>query len=348
MGTLRIATIGTSGITEQFLLAAADVEGVEYVGAYSRDLPRARAFGEPRGARLFFDDLGSLAASPEVDAVYIASPNAIHAPQAQAMIAGGKHVLVEKSFASNAREAREVFDAARAAGVVAMEAIRNIHVSTFAAIREQVAGLGQVRLADLGFSKVTSRMGKFLAGERVNIFDPALAAGALMDIGVYCVAPAVALFGEPDEVKAVGVTARVPGAAADDPLGLIDLSGIIALGYADKAVSLTYGKVSDDQLSCQVQGEKGTLVWDQVSCPENIRLFAHEDKGMVYRMERACGRALDAAPPERDMACEIADFRDAVAGTLDVSFYERVTLGALSVMDEARRQMGVVFPADLG
>ncbi len=347
MTTLRFATVGTSGITEQFLDALAEVDGAEYVAAYSRDAEKARAFGEPRGARRFFDDLSELAFCDEVDAVYIASPNALHAPQAKHLIAAGKHVLVEKSFASNEREATEVFGLARERGVVAMEAMRNIHVGTFGAIRDQLGRLGQIRLVDLGFSKVTSRMARFLAGERVNIFDPRLAAGALMDIGVYCVAPAVALFGRPDTVKAVGVTSTVPGADDDDPCRVIDLSGVVLLGYADKAVSLTYGKVSDDQLSCQIQGEKGTLVWDQASCPENLRFFCHEDKGMVYRMEKPVGERVDAAPPARDMACEIRDFRDAVAGTLDAGFYEQATLDALHVMDEARRQTGVVFPADL-
>ncbi len=347
MSTLRFATVGTSGITGQFLDALADVGDVEYVAAYSRDVGKARAFGEPRGARRFFGDLSELAACDEVDAVYVASPNALHAPQAKRLIEAGKHVLVEKSFASNEREAKEVFDRAREQGVVAMEAMRNIHVNTFGAIRDQLGRLGQVRLVDIGFSKVTSRMARFLAGERVNIFDPRLAAGALMDIGVYCVAPAVALFGRPETIKAVGVTSAVPGAEEGDPCRSIDLSGIVVLGYADKAVSLTYGKVSDDQLSCQVQGEKGTLVWDQASCPENLRYFAHEDKGMVYRVEKPEGERIDVAPPARDMACEIRDFRDAVAGALDAGFFEQATLDGLHVMDEARRQMGVVFPADL-
>ena len=124
---LRIATIGTSGICARFCDALAECEGVELVGTYSRDLDRARSFGGPRGARLFFDDLDALAGSPEVDAVYVASPNALHASQTLRMIAGGKHVLVEKALASNEREAREVFDAARAAGVVALEATRSLH-----------------------------------------------------------------------------------------------------------------------------------------------------------------------------------------------------------------------------
>ena len=119
MSDIRIATIGSSAITERFIDALAKVDGVSYVAAYSRDLTRARAFGEPRGATCFFDSLGELVSSDAVDAVYVASPNGLHAAQALRCVKAGKHVLVEKAFAANERLARELFDAAHASGVVA-------------------------------------------------------------------------------------------------------------------------------------------------------------------------------------------------------------------------------------
>ena len=352
MGTVRFATIGTSGICERFLEALAEAEGVEYVAAYSRDAARARAFGEKYGARRFFDSLAELAASDEVDAVYVSSPNGLHAAQALELIAGGKHVLVEKALASNEREAREVFDAAHARGVVVMEAMRNLHVPTFAAIERVCASeLGAVRLATLRFSKVTSRMARLRAGERLNVFDPALAGGALMDIGVYCVEPAVALFGRPDTVRALAVTAPVPGCAEGDPCDTIDLAGEALLGYDDKIVSLSYGKMCDDVIPSQVEGEEATLLWDQTSCPVNPRVHEHEDKGLIFRMEEASTRPVPVEVPANDMVCEIDDFTAAVRGeeaALEAAArFERVTLDALAVMDEIRRQVGVRFPADL-
>lgn len=347
MEATRFATIGTSGICEQFVNALKDVPASELVSCYSRSLDKARDFSLAHGASLAFDDLSALASSDDIDAVYISSPNALHAPQAIELLRAGKHVLVEKSFASNVREAEDVFAAADASGVVAMEAMRNLHVNTFERIKREVERIGKVRLANFSFSKVTSRVAKLRAGERINIFDPAMSAGALMDIGVYCVAPAIALFGEPERVCAVGVTAEVPCCDEDDPCRVIDLSGVIALGYPDKAVSLTFGKVSDDKIACQVQGEDATLVWDQVSCPENLRVYDHEDKGMLFRLETGEGRRIDVAPPEHDMSCEIQAFVDGVRGKRDLSRFREITLGTLRVMDDARRQMGVVFPADL-
>lgn len=352
MSTLRFATIGTSGICEQFCLALAEAPGAELVACHSRDVERARAFGERFGATRFFDDLSELAAWDGVDAVYVASPNAAHAAQAHAMIAGGKHVLVEKAFASNEREAAGVFDAARARGVVAMEATRSLHVPSFREIERIVAGeLGQVRKATMRFSKVTSRMARLLAGERLNIFDPRLAGGALMDIGVYCVEPAVALFGRPEEVRAVSVTTAVPGAGADDPCGVIDLAGEALLGYGDKVVSLSYGKTSDDVIGSQVEGERGTLVWDAISCPVNVRLHVPEGGGQVFRVGSAELTPIETEVPERDMVCEIADFVSAARGDEGAAErmgrFERVTLDSLFVMDQIRAQAGVRFPADL-
>ncbi|WP_322151873.1 Gfo/Idh/MocA family oxidoreductase [Paratractidigestivibacter sp.] len=347
MGKVRFATIGTSGVCERFCDALVQVEGAELVGCYSRSAEKAKAFGEPRGAEVFFDDLNELAVSDAVDAVYIASPNSLHAVQAMAMVEGSKHVLVEKAFASNEAEARGVFGAAEKRCVVAMEAMRNLHTPGFCAVERAMTELGQVRLADFCFSKVTSRIAKFRAGERVNIFDPRMAAGALMDIGIYCVAPAVALFGAPERVAAVGCTGEVPDSEEGDPCAKIDLSGVIALGYADKSVSLTYGKLSDDHIACQVQGEQATLVFDEVSCPSNLRIYDHIDKGMVYRAVSGECREVPSSTPENDMVCEIEDFVAAIGGSGAEKRFRDITLATLAVMDEARRQMGVVFPADL-
>ena len=101
MDDVRFATIGRSGITERFLEALAEAEGATYVAAYSRDVESARDFGSRYGARLFFDDLDVLSESPDVDMVYVASPNAVHVEQVTRLLKAGKHVLCEKTIAPN-------------------------------------------------------------------------------------------------------------------------------------------------------------------------------------------------------------------------------------------------------
>ena len=164
MAELRIASVGTGMIVDWFLEALRANEGVAYVGCYSRSLEKAREFGEPRGATLFFDSLDELAASPDVDAVYVASPNALHIPYAKQMLAAGKHVFAEKPLASNAHEAAEAFAVAHENGVVLMEGVRNIHTTGFAAIRDALPEVGEVRSATFRFAKVSSRVPALVAG----------------------------------------------------------------------------------------------------------------------------------------------------------------------------------------
>ena len=349
MGVVRVATIGSSAIAERFLDAVGQVEGVEYVAAYSRTLDRAHAFGAPHGASLFLDRLDELAASDAVDAVYIASPNGVHAAQASLLARAGKHVLVEKSFAPTEREARGVFDAAREGGVVALEATRNLHTQGFATIERTLPRLGTITQASLRFGKVTSRIARLEAGEYVGQLDPMMGEGALTDIGVYCVEPAVALFGVPDSVSASLVTRHVPWRTTE-PLTTMDVAGSIALRYADRVVDLSFSKVGDDLAPSQVIGQEGTLLIPTINCPRDLTLVLHEDAGMAYGTVGGTEEALVSSVPENDMVCEVATFRDAILGVGDASTRvrrcERVTLASLAIMDEARRQAGVRFPGD--
>lgn len=351
MPAVRFATIGRGAIVERFLDALAQSGAAEFVAAYSRDGASACEFARAHGASLWFGDLDALAASPEVDAVYVASPNALHVPQALRLVRSGKHVLVEKALGSNEREARLLLTCARERDVVALEAMRNIHGPGFATVEGMLADVGEPRLARLCFSKVTSRISRLRARERVNVFDPHLSEGSLMDIGVYCVEPAVALFGAPRTVSAVGVTAAVGGVAPTDRFATIDLAGQVTLGYEGKVVGLSFGKVSNGLLDCEVQGERGTLAFGETCRIDHLSFTPHVDRGMVFTETAgtmAAPRSLDIA--ENDMVYELEVFVAAVRGDASalarVAWAQEVTLSSLAVMDEARRQMGVRFPAD--
>lgn len=350
MTEVRFATIGTSAICERFLDAVAATEGCRYIACHSRDRARAERFGAAHGATRFFDDLGELARCDEVDAVYVASPNALHAPQALPLARAGRHLLVEKAFASNEAEARPVFEAAREAGVVCLEAMRNLHTPGFANVERLVGELGEVTQATFRFGKITSRIRRLEAGERVSQFDPELSEGALMDMGVYVVEPAVALFGRPRRVLASAVTREVPW---DAPEGFrtTDLSGAVVLDYGDKLVDLNYSKVADDLLASQVAGRRGSLVWTEPGAPADVTLHLWSDRPMIYgNVDAGENQVVEADVPENDMRCELELFLAAVRGEEDalrrVATCERVTLDSLAVMDEVRRQVGVRFPAD--
>lgn len=347
---LRFATIGTSAITERFLDALSKMANACYAGCYSRSIDSSRKFAKTHGAKLVFDNLDSLAASNEIDAVYIASPNALHAPQAKQMISSGKHVLVEKTLASNAYEAAAVLSCAQANDVVAMEAMRNLYDPGFSVVEHTIADLGDVYSATFRFSKISSRISRLQLGQRVNVFDPRLSEGALMDIGVYTVEPAIALFGVPDRVLVAAVTSNVPGEPADSPSQVIDLSGEILFDYGNKVINLSYGKIYDNVIASEISGSKGTLSIDALPNFSGLHFVRHENRGMIYDTEDGARQDLEVNTPDNDMVCELECFIDAVCGKTEacklVSRFHQTTLDALAVMDEARGQLGIRFPAD--
>ncbi len=360
---IRIATIGTSGITASMLDALANVEGAVFVGTLSRDRERAAAFTSEHGGTTPFTSLDELAASDGVDAVYIGSPNALHHDQALACIAGGKHVIVEKPFCANRREAAEVFEAARDAGVVALEAMRPLHDPAFHAIKEALSQIGAIRRATLRFGKYSSRYDEILAGRHTNIFDCAMASGSLMDIGVYCVEPLIELFGAPERVLAS--SALLDEATRDLTNGPIDGSGVILASYPHMTAVLAHSKTTNDLSDSQLEGELGTLTIKGISAPTAIRVdlrsdAARQTDSVGYSSAQTVGRDIDLPAFENTMQHELSDFVEAVEhvrtggvcteapcgpfGT--VAHFRDITLSSLALMDEARRQTGVSFPAD--
>lgn len=360
---LRIATVGTSMITSDFIEVVNASERTAFVGTFSRDAERARTFTAERGGTLPFTSLDELAASPEVDAVYLGSPNGLHAAQALACIAGGKHVLVEKPLGANEREAQAVFDAAEQTGVVVLEAMRPLHDPAFHAVRTALSELGRIRRANLHFGKYSSRYDEIRAGRRTNIFDCELASGALMDMGVYSVEALIGLFGEPDATISYPVLLD----EATRPLthGALDGAGTILASYPGMLAALHYSKITNDNLPSQVEGEEATLTFGGLSVPTWARI---EFRGQVGRgaakavrvAEGAATRELELPYVENTMAYELDDFVTAIeavqAGAAvteapagpygTVGYFRDATLASLRLMDRVRREAGIVFPAD--
>ncbi|AEB07390.1 oxidoreductase domain protein [Coriobacterium glomerans PW2] len=360
---LRIATIGTSMITDNFVEALNANRRAVFVGTLSRDPARAEAFTRQRGGSVAFSSIGELADSAEVDAVYIASPNALHCEQALRCIEGGKHVLVEKPLGSNLREASAVFNAAERAATVAMEAMRPLHDPAYRTCRDTISQLGPVRRVSIRFGKYSSRYDEILAGRPSAIFDCEMAAGALMDIGVYCVEPMIDLLGEPQEITCVPVL--LDPATRDITHGPIDGAGVIIARYPGAVAELGYSKITNDLVDSQIEGELATLRIDKISSPQRARLNVRGralrgDAKQVHEEVGASQRELALASCANTMRYELDDFIDAVADTARGAAFATATAGgagtlgrcrdittsSIAVMDEARRQAGIAFPRD--
>ena len=312
---LRIATTGTSWITRQFAADTAGVDGIDVGSVYSRDADRAAAFAAEIGAAGSSADLAVLLASPEVDAVYIASPNSAHFAHALAAIEAGKHVLVEKPATLTTADFQTLCDAAASHRVVLLEAMPTAYDPGLTRVRELIGELGVVRRASLRYCQRSSRYDQVLAGKRVNIFDPALGGGALNDIGYYCVSAMVALFGEPEKMLAGLVT--LPGGA--------DGAGTALALYPGLVVDLGFSKITASSLVSEIEGEKGFLTIDRIQSPRVLRLTRLDGSSETH----------EVPGPEFTLAHGIQRFVDVCRGGSADPDHRR-TLGALRVLESIR------------
>lgn len=314
---IRLATIGTSVITSAFADAVSQVDGISLEAVFSRDSARAATKAEELGARWSTGSYDDVLASPRVDAVYIASPNSAHHEQALLAIEAGKHVIVEKPAVTTAADWVELVERAQAANVVLLEAMRTEYDPGIELVKSLIPELGPLRHASIRYEKQSSRYAKVLAGERVNMFDPQFAGGALNDLGVYCLHALVTLFGVPDGVAAASV-----GLASG-----VDGSGTVLAHYPGFVVDLSYSKISSSEIPSEIQGEAATLVIDDIAAPRSLELVLID--GTRTRHD------LDKTP--NALIPEVQRFADLIASGGDAEADQRLTEQTLRLIEEVRR-----------
>ena len=197
---LRWGVLAPGGIAGDFVTALRLHTDQEIVAVGSRSRERAERFAMQHGIASHYGSYEALVADQNVDVVYVAAPHNEHARLAQLAIAAGKHVLVEKPFTVTASEAQGVVDAARAAGVFAMEAMWTRYLPQSDIVRQLLDN------GDLGDVRVVT--GDFGAAARFDpasrLFDPQLSGGALLDLGIYPVSWASFVLGTPAKIFATG------------------------------------------------------------------------------------------------------------------------------------------------
>lgn len=321
--SIRLATIGTSVIVDAFLTALEKVPGIEVVAAYSRDRARADEFAARHGIGHTFDALETLYSSPEVDAVYIASPNGIHFAQAKAALQAHKHVIVEKPATLTADDFRQLVEIAESQNVVIFEAMRPPYDPGIAKLRELLPRIGQVRLASFEYCSRSSRYDDVLAGQQSNIFDPALGGGALRDLGVYPLSVAVHLFGAPRRVSA----SLIPVLSGSDG------AGIVSLDYDGFNITNVFSKISTSDRPSQIQGEHGTIEFSPLSIPERIVLKLHGTGPEAFELSGGFADNEPTEGPSKNMEFEIQRFVDLIRGADAARDHSR-TLAVLKIIDE--------------
>ncbi|MCM3089903.1 MULTISPECIES: Gfo/Idh/MocA family protein [unclassified Cytobacillus] len=325
---VRFGIVGTNWITERFLKAALQAEDFQLSAVYSRTDEKVKEFAGKYGVEKTFTDLQTMAASGEIDAVYIASPNSLHAEQATIFMNNHVHVLCEKPIASNAKELQKMINAAKENKVLLMEALKSTLMPNFLAVKENLSKIGQVRRYFANYCQYSSRYDAYREGTVLNAFKPEFSNGSLMDIGIYCIYPLVALFGKPEEIKAAGFKLESG----------VDGEGSMVLKYPDMDAVIMFSKITDSSLPSEIQGEDGNLVIDRISNPEKVEL--HYRNGEREDLTR--DQLSDTMYYE---AVEFINLIQSGKTESEVNSFAN-SIATMEILDEARRQIGVIYPAD--
>nr|WP_024965834.1 Gfo/Idh/MocA family oxidoreductase [Pantoea sp. IMH] len=323
---IRFAIVGTNWITRQFVDAAHQTGKMKLTAVYSRTLEQAQAFSNEYQVAHIFTSLERMAGSEDIDAVYIASPNALHCQQALLFMQHGKHVICEKPLASNLREAEAMIACARDNQVVLFEAFKTASLPNFRVLQQALPGVGKLRKAQLTYCQYSSRYQRYLDGENPNTFNPAWSNGSIMDIGFYCLASAVALWGEPVSVAA-NASLLESG---------VDAHGTVVMNYGDFDVTLLHSKVSQSVNASEIQGEEGSLVIDHIAECQRITVMPRSGKPQDLTQPQH----INTMFYEAETFAKLIDNKEVNHPGLAVS---RTTAKLLT---EIRRQTGVIFPAD--
>ncbi len=252
---MKIATIGTSWITDSFIKSCAYIDSAEICAVYSRSKEKSEKFASEHDVSLFYDSLSEMLANKDIDAVYIASPNAFHYEQAKMSLENGKHVICEKPAVVTGEQLRTLYKIADEKGLIFLEAMKSMHSDGLNIVKNEIKNIGDIKTASIDFSQLSSKYPAYKRGENPNIFNPELCTGALMDLGVYCVYFVLELFGKPEKVIS----------HSDFLDTKADYAGTLIFVYGNKTVTVTYSKVANGFIPSKILGEDGAVTVKSVS-----------------------------------------------------------------------------------
>lgn len=320
---MNIAILGAGQIAASMAITLQPLKDVTCYAVASRDKKRAQAFADKYGFQVAYGSYLDMVSDENVDLVYIATPHSHHYEHIKLCLDHYKHVLCEKAFTANARQAEEVLRMAEERGLLLTEAIWTRYMpmreTINSILRSGIIGNPTSLGANLGYPlEHVERMVK-----------PELAGGALLDLGVYPLNFASMVFG--DDI--VGISAE----CVKYDTG-VDAQETIMLKYADGKMATLYATMlAQTDRRGVINGTNGFIEVENINNPESVK---------VYNLERRL-IAEYVAPTQ------ITGYEYEVVATIDAIKEGRIecpemlhseTLRIMRLMDSIRRAWGIEFP----
>ncbi len=319
----RVGIMGTGKIAGVMAGTIKKMKNVKCYGVASRSEERAKKFAEEYGIKVAYTSYEEMMLDDKIDLVYIATPHSEHYANMKLCIENGKNVLCEKSFTANAPQAEEVLSLAREKGVFVAEAMWTRYMPMMTTIKgiinSGIIGEPTMLTANLGYP----------VSDKERLTNPALAGGALLDLGVYTLHFASMIFGKEIEKTESSCILTSSG---------VDASESITLKYKDGRMAVlncTMHAVSDRR--GVIYGPKGYIVIENINNFESITVY---DAG--YKP----GKTIKAPKQITGYEYEVYSCLEAIEKgqkeCWEMSHEE--TLRIMKQMDALRAQWGVIYP----
>ncbi len=314
---IRWGLLGTGRINLKLLRGASGTDTADVVAVGSRSERTGRAFAEANGIRRVHGSYEALLADPDVDAIYIPLPNAMHHPWTLKAIAAGKHVLCEKPYTRHPAEVDEAWDAAEAAGVVLMEAYMWRHTPQAARLVELAGQIGELVHVRATFSHRLEDDGDI----RV---DAELEGGSLMDVGCYCISGSRLIAGE-EPVSVYGEQVTAPNGVDRRFTGVLRFpSGLVASFHSG------FDSFSE---SLEVTGREGTVYLPDPWHSQLGLLMVDDEEQRVE--------------PRNPYQCELEDMAAAIRGEKEPLLGRDDAMGQARVIEALYRSAQAGEPVSL-
>lgn len=323
---MKIGILGAGSIAGKLAETMNKMPEVECYGVASRDLEKAKIFVKDHGFTHAFGSYEGMLADDEIELVYIATPHSHHYSHMKMCLDAGKHVLCEKSFTVNAKQAEEIFHIAEKKNLLVTEAIWTRYMPSRKIINDLLAEnvIGEV-------SKLTANLNYPLC-DKERIVKPELAGGALLDVGIYPLNFAYMHFG--DEVRNIQSAAQLTDAGVDGENGMLLL-------YRDGRMAVLNSGIHAKSDSQGVfYGSNGCMIVENINNPEKIR---------IYDKDRNLLREIEVPEQISGYEYEITETITCIQeGRLECpSMPHAETLKMMQVMDMLRDEWGVRYPESI-
>lgn len=320
---LKLGIMGAGGIAGTMAGTVKQMENVNCYAVASRTQEKAEAFGQKFGVEKCYGSYEEMLADEKVDLVYVATPHSEHYENMKLCIQYKKPILCEKAFTANAAQAKEVLALAKEAGVLVAEAMWIRYMPMYKTIKEVLDSgiIGEVKM-------VNANLGYVISGVE-RLMNPALAGGALLDLGVYTINFASMILGTDIE--------KIDSSCDLTETG-VDRQESITIHYKNGAMAVLNASMSvmSDRIG-GIFGTKGYAVVENINNFETLTVYNNQYQkvayyeapkqisGYEYEVE-ACAKALEKGLTE----CPEMPHAE--------------TLCIMQVMDGLRRDWGVKYP----